>query len=328
MAGEPLARRVVVVTRPTELELLLDRHVTRGQVEFALRARDRSLADVDSWHARQHAARQAVLSAIPVAWRRSTVDRADLDRVLFEPDDLVVAVGQDGLVANLAKYLDGQPVIGVNPDPERNPGVLVRHAPAAVGALLAAAHAGAAPTVGRTMVEVTLDDGRAPARPERGLRRPPQPPVGPLRPGVPRRHGAPGLVGADRGQRDRRNGLGDDALTLSSEMDGGVASETASKPTPSRSSGAPGWSCARRRPPSPWSRTRGRFRADRTVPTLEHPMRSQSLEELRERALELMQARPAETTPEATWLVGELERHKDVLLGLIDYLLTEEREPE
>ena len=34
-------------------------------------------------------------------------------------------VGQDGLVANVAKYLTGQPVIGVNPDPELYDGVLV-----------------------------------------------------------------------------------------------------------------------------------------------------------------------------------------------------------
>lgn len=57
-------------------------------------------------------------------------------------------------------------------------------------------------------------------------------------------------------------------------------------------------------------------------------MRTESLEELRERALQLVEMRPAETTPEITWLVSELEHSKDVMLGLIDYLLTEEREPE
>lgn len=57
-------------------------------------------------------------------------------------------------------------------------------------------------------------------------------------------------------------------------------------------------------------------------------MRSEALEDLRERALELVKTSPAETTPEATWLVAELERHKEVLLGLIDHLLTEELEPE
>jgi len=60
-----------------------------------------------------------VLGAIPSDWRRARVDRADLDRFLFEPEDVVVAVGQDGLVANVAKYLTGQPVIGCNPDPKR-----------------------------------------------------------------------------------------------------------------------------------------------------------------------------------------------------------------
>ena len=48
----------------------------------------------------------------------------------------MIAVGQDGLVANVAKYLDGQTVIGVNPDPGRNPGVLVRHPPEATASLL------------------------------------------------------------------------------------------------------------------------------------------------------------------------------------------------
>ena len=37
-----------------------------------------------------------------------------LARFLFEPGDVVIVVGQDGLVANVAKYLDGQPVIGIN----------------------------------------------------------------------------------------------------------------------------------------------------------------------------------------------------------------------
>ena len=31
-------------------------------------------------------------------------------------EDIVVVVGQDGLVANTLKYLQGQPVIAVNPD--------------------------------------------------------------------------------------------------------------------------------------------------------------------------------------------------------------------
>jgi len=96
------------------------------------------------------------MAAVPLDWRRGTVERADLARFLFAPDDVVIVVGQDGLVANVAKYLDGQRVIGINPDPERNAGVLVRHPPAATADLLRGDQADA-----RTMVEAATDDGQS-----------------------------------------------------------------------------------------------------------------------------------------------------------------------
>jgi hypothetical protein len=64
------------------------------------------------------------------------VDRDDRDRSLFAPEDVVVVVGQDGLVPNAAKYLNGQLAIGINPDPERYDGVLCQHPPAVMSALL------------------------------------------------------------------------------------------------------------------------------------------------------------------------------------------------
>src|SRR5439155_4861124 len=101
-----------------------------------------------------------VTAAIPIDLRRGEVERADLDRFLFAPDDVVVVVGQDGLVANVAKYLDGQPVIGIDPEPGRNPGVLVPHAPEAFEAILRAVAAGSGRFEARTMVEASLDDGQ------------------------------------------------------------------------------------------------------------------------------------------------------------------------
>ena len=82
------------------------------------------------------------LAQVPLDWRRGSVERADLPRFLFGPDDVVVVVGQDGLVANVAKYLDGQPVIGVDPEPGRNAGVLVRHRADDVAGLLRPAGTG------------------------------------------------------------------------------------------------------------------------------------------------------------------------------------------
>lgn len=91
-----------------------------------------------------------------MTWRQARVERGDLDRFLFAPEDVVVVVGQDGLVANVAKYLAGQPVVGIDADPGRNPGVLVRHRPRDAGALLASAHGGRADEL--TMVEAVADD--------------------------------------------------------------------------------------------------------------------------------------------------------------------------
>ena len=154
------APRVVVVTRPTEYELLLERHATRAQAAFFLAGRGQDLADVEHRHRTFEAALEQVHAAIPLSWRRNRVARDELDRFLFEPEDTLVAVGQDGLVANVAKYLSGQPVLGVNPDPSSYEGILVPLPPHALQDLLRAASRRAAPTESRTMVEASLDDGQ------------------------------------------------------------------------------------------------------------------------------------------------------------------------
>jgi hypothetical protein len=114
-----LAPRIVTVHRRTELDELLARHGTRGQAEFFLASRGRSIDEADERNEALQQALAAVAHAIPLDWRRADVERADLDRFLFAPDDVIVVVGQDGLVANAAKYLDGQPVIGIDPEPGR-----------------------------------------------------------------------------------------------------------------------------------------------------------------------------------------------------------------
>ncbi len=159
MTSTPVPR-VVVVTRASELEAMLARHGTRDQARFFLERHGQALADVERRHALREAALAAVSRAIPVEWRRVRIDRADLSRFVFEARDLVVAVGQDGLVANTAKYLSGQPVLGVNPDPERYDGVLAPHRPTSVGRLLAAVAAGRAELESRTLAEARLDDGQ------------------------------------------------------------------------------------------------------------------------------------------------------------------------
>ena len=157
-----LPPRAVLVHRRTELDELIERHATRGQAAFFLSTRGRSIEEAEDRDRAIKTAIGAVSAAIPPDWRRAIVERADLPRWSFDPGDIVVVVGQDGLVANVARYLHGQPVIGINPEPRRNPGVLVPHDPSAAGRLLvAAAQAKAGPDIeARVMVQATVDDGQ------------------------------------------------------------------------------------------------------------------------------------------------------------------------
>jgi hypothetical protein len=152
--------RAVVVTRASELDALVARHGTRAQARFFLDRRGRDLAALERRHALREAALEAVSRAIPISWRRVRIDRADLARFVFEPEDLVVAVGQDGLVANAAKYLAGQLVLGVNPDPASYDGVLVPHRPERARRLLEAMAAGRARVEERVLAAARLDDGQ------------------------------------------------------------------------------------------------------------------------------------------------------------------------
>ena len=152
--------RVVVVTRPTDYQALLVRHGTREQARFFLETRGQKIEDVERRHRRFEEVLGEISRAVPLKWRRSNITRSDLNRFVFEPEDIITCVGQDGLVANAAKYLFGQLVLGINPDPERNDGVLVPHRASDAARLLAAAAAKHVVCEERTMVEAKTDDGQ------------------------------------------------------------------------------------------------------------------------------------------------------------------------
>lgn len=152
--------RVVVVTRSTEFESLLERHGTVDQAAFFLKSRGRTLNEVRERHEQLGHVLTTLSQGIPVEWRRASIKRSDLARFVFEPDDIVVAVGQDGLVPNVAKYLEGQIVVGINPAPAQYEGVLVRHAVKDAKRLLLKVAKGRAQVEERTMVEVTTDDAQ------------------------------------------------------------------------------------------------------------------------------------------------------------------------
>jgi NAD kinase len=162
MAGR--VARVVVVTRKTPLELLLQRWGTYGQAKFYLSTRGQTIDAQEQLHARLEQGVRDVLAAMPSDQKVVRIDRDSLDRFLFAPDDVIAIVGQDGLVPNVAKYLSGQLAFGVNPDPDHYDGVLCRFRARAVRSLLSFA---SSPDQGgpfvvqpRTMAVARREDGQ------------------------------------------------------------------------------------------------------------------------------------------------------------------------
>ena len=118
-------KKIILVTRPTRLAELVIRFNTVSQARFYVEHQGADFSDYQREDETYHHALSQTREILDQAGRVQMVDRSFLPNFVFAPGDTVVTLGQDGLVANTLKYLDGQPVVGVNPDPERWDGRLL-----------------------------------------------------------------------------------------------------------------------------------------------------------------------------------------------------------
>jgi NAD kinase len=155
-----VGRKVVLVTRRTRLEELVVRHNTLSQAKFYV---EHLGADFGDYLAENEAYARSLRIAVEAleAWGRYQIlDRQMLPNFVFGPSDIVVALGQDGLVANTMKYLEGQPLIGVNPEPSRWDGILLPFEPAELGTVLHDTATDKRPVKNVTMAEARMSDGQ------------------------------------------------------------------------------------------------------------------------------------------------------------------------
>jgi len=117
--------KIILVTRKTRLEELIVKYNTIDQARFYI---EHLGADFNTYLAEHENYRacvsQAETTLLQLA-RLQIIERSFLPNMIFGRDDIVVALGQDGLVVNTMKYLDGQQLIGVNPDPRQWDGILL-----------------------------------------------------------------------------------------------------------------------------------------------------------------------------------------------------------
>lgn len=117
--------KIVLIKRKTRLEELIARYNTVAQAKFYI---EHLGSDFTDYITEDEQYRKAVFEAqteLEPLCRIQVVDREYVPNFIFGENDIVVAIGQDGLVANTLKYLSNQLLIGVNPDPARWDGVLL-----------------------------------------------------------------------------------------------------------------------------------------------------------------------------------------------------------
>ncbi|MCE9646212.1 MAG: hypothetical protein K8S20_09460 [Chloroflexi bacterium] len=122
--------KVVLVTRKTRLEGLLDRFNTVGQARFYLEHNGGNFTQYQQEYDTYYAAVDRLRAELPKLVKFHEIERGFLPNFIFADNEIVVTIGIDGLVANTAKYLNGQPLVAVNPDPAHIDGILL---PFAVG---------------------------------------------------------------------------------------------------------------------------------------------------------------------------------------------------
>lgn len=159
-AGAARDRKLVLVTRRTRLQELVQRHNSLAQARFYVGHLGADFDDYEREDVTYRRSLEAVHRVLQDWGRYQVLERAFLPNYVFGDDDLVIALGQDGLVANTLKYLAGQPLIGINPDPARWDGRLLPFGVGDLAGVLRATAVGRSRLQAVTMAEARLPDGQ------------------------------------------------------------------------------------------------------------------------------------------------------------------------
>ncbi len=152
--------KIILVLRETRLEELKARFNSESQARFYV---EQLGGDFDDYEQENAAYRRAVEQAqqqLGLLGRVQLVHRSFIPNFVFGPEDIAVAVGQDGLVANTMKYLDGQPLIGVNPDRKRYDGQLLPFIVDDLAKIIPEVFRGVRPTKFVTMAKASMNNGQ------------------------------------------------------------------------------------------------------------------------------------------------------------------------
>ena len=117
--------QVVVVISKTRLELLIERFNSKAQAKFYLERNGDDFSGIVNEHNLFYKSLDKLNKLLFNLDSYKVIDKSFLSNYIFTKKDLIIGLGQDGLIANIAKYVKGQPIVGFNPNPDIFDGVLL-----------------------------------------------------------------------------------------------------------------------------------------------------------------------------------------------------------
>ena len=115
----------IIIKNKTRLESLIERFNTKAQAKFYIERSGGDFSDYEKEHEIFQSSLSKVQRNLSTVIKNKIVERSFLPSFIFNEKQVIVTVGQDGLVANTAKYVKQIPIVAVNPDQERFDGVLL-----------------------------------------------------------------------------------------------------------------------------------------------------------------------------------------------------------
>lgn len=115
----------IIVKNKTRLEALIERFNTKSQAKFYIERLGGDFYDYEKEDEIFHDSLNSLQSQLSKVVKHKVVDRVYLPYYIFSDKNIIVTIGQDGLVANTAKYSQARPIVAVNPDKQRYDGILL-----------------------------------------------------------------------------------------------------------------------------------------------------------------------------------------------------------
>ncbi len=152
--------QAILIRSKTRLEQLIERFNTKAQAEFYIKRSGGNFQVYQNEHDTFYEVFKALQKLLSVFPKYKVLDRSFLTNYLFTNHDLIVVLGQDGLVANTAKYVKGQPIAAFNPNPDAYNGVLLPFTVNQAKDVFAAVKKDVFQTKKITMAEAEFNDGQ------------------------------------------------------------------------------------------------------------------------------------------------------------------------